>query len=304
MSRRRFRFFTNPRIFSFFAEPRLNLVQLFLILLVSLPSFSFTMFLLNRTTEQKAREYLLQKLAVARSEIQQLKAAAPRTTSASLKVSSETENQTPGVHMHDHGDVFRGPEDSVKVMQSGILKGLPMDVAKGIQEEYRVASMARATRYHEWDMRRRDHHKRDMALVDEELAHGAALISSSNEGSERTLTVLASYPPEHLEVVRTELLKTQSAENIEPIFRRISEIRATKSPEQLLETALSHQQNKETQAIEMQAWQLKFEQLNREREQLNREREQLMRTKPPSPNIDFNEFYTEWKERNNTKSSP
>lgn len=310
MNRRRRTRFTDTRIFSFFAEPCINRAQLLLTLLVILPCFSFAMFYLHRITERNAQEKLLQDLAVVRAENQQLKAAAPplnsqsRTTSASLKVSSEAENQTPGVHIHDHSDVFRGSEDSVEVIQSGALKGLPKDVAKEIYEEYRVAAMERATRYHEWDMRRRDHHKRDMALVDKELAHGDALISASNESSEQTLAFYAVMPPEQLETLRTELLKTQSAEVVEHFLRRVSELRATKSSEQLVEAAQSIQQNRETRVREMQAWQVKFEQLKREREQLKREREQLMRTKPLSPNIDLNEFYTEWKERHNTKSSP
>jgi len=309
MNRRRRTRFTDTRIFSFFAEPCINRAQLLLTLLVILPCFSFAMFYLNRITERKAQEKLLQDLAVVRAENRQLKAAAPplnsqsRTTSASLKVSSETETQTPAGHAHDHSDVSTS-DDTVEIVHTGPFKGLPLDVAKEIHKEYTAASLARAKRYDEWDQQWQAHRKRDRALVKKELAHGDALISASNESSEQTLAFYAVMPPEQLETLRTELLKTQSAEVVEHFLRRVSELRATKSSEQLVEAAQSIQQNRETRVREMQAWQVKFEQLKREREQLKREREQLMRTKPLSPNIDLNEFYTEWKKRNSTKPTP
>ena len=306
MSRRRYRFLTDPRIFSFFTEPCINRVQFFLTFIIVLPIFSFGMSFFQRGTEQEVHEKRMQALADARAEVRALKAAEakrnspPLSTPASMKIASETETPTPATRPPDDNGVAM-PDDTVEVMQSGPLKGVPLDVAKEIQEEYRVASMERATRYHEWDQRRRDHHKRDMALVEKELAHGDALLADSKERREHILAVYASMSPEQLETARKEALETQPAEFVELFFRHVSEFRTSKSPEQINQAAQGILRNKETLAIERQAWKAEREQLSREREQLNSERDEILRTKPPSPNIDFNEFYTEWKERNPTK---
>ncbi len=299
MSQRRYRFLTNPRIFSFFTEPCINRVQFFLTFIIVLPTFSIGMSFLHRANERDVHEKLMQDLADARAEIRALKAAATQrngtrlSSPASIKGSADMDTQTPAVHAPDHSDVFI-PADTVEVKPSGILKGLPLDVAKEIQEEYRVASMERATRYHEWNMRRRDHHKRDMALVEKELAHGDALLSDSKERREHLLAVYASMSPEQLEAARKEALKTQPVEVVDLFFTHVSEYSTSKSPGELKQESQDLQKNQEILAI---AWR----KLEAERKEIQREQEELERTEPPPPNLGLDEFYTEWKKRNRTK---
>lgn len=163
--RRRYRFFTDPRIFSYFTKKRMNLVEFF----VSFVIFStvFGIFVLNVDNKRdKAREATLEaRVEKARSEVQRLKAesnrnGSPRSASASLKGSSEMEIEPPAVHASDHSDVSIS-EDTVEVVHKGPLKGLPLDLAKEIHKEYTDASRARAKRYHEWDLRRKDYKERE-----------------------------------------------------------------------------------------------------------------------------------------------
>ena len=302
MNRRRRTRFTDTRIFSFFAEPCINRAQLLLTLLVILPCFSFAMFHLNRITERKAQEKLLQDLAVVRAENRQLKAAAPplnsqsRTTSASLKVSSETETQTPAGHAHDHSDVSTS-DDTVEIVHTGPFKGLPLDVAKEIHKEYTAASLARAKRYDEWDQRRRALKERDIALAKKELAHGDAVLADSKRHRENLLAAFALMSPEELEAARKEALKTQPAEEVDLFFRHVAEFGIAKSPEEINQEAQDIKKNRESLAIAKR-------ELVAEREQFTREWEELQHTKPLPPHIDLNEFYTEWKKRNSTKSTP
>jgi len=302
MNRRRRTRFTDTRIFSFFAEPCINRAQLLLTLLVILPCFSFAMFYLNRITERKAQEKLLQDLAVVRAENRQLKAAAPplnsqsRTTSASLKVSSETETQTPAGHAHDHSDVSTS-DDTVEVVQTGPLKGLPLDVAKEIHKEYTAASLARAKRYDEWDQRRRAHKERDIALAKRELAHGDAVLADSKRRRENLLATFALMSPEQLEAARKEALKTQPAEQVDSFFRQVAEFGPVKSAEEINQEAQDLAENHKALNLASRA-------LEAEREEITRAGEEIKRTKPLPPNLGLDEFYTEWKKRNTTKPTP
>ena len=224
-------------------------------------------------------------LADARAEIRRLKAGetkrdgTPRSTSASLKGSSETETQTPTVHAHDRSDVSTS-DDTVEIVQTGPLKGLPLDLAKEIHKEYTAASMARAKRYHEWDLRRKDHKERDIALDKKVLAHGDVLLAHSKQLGEMILAVFALMSPEQLEAARKEALKTQPAEDVDLFFTHVKEFGTAKSPEQIEQEKQALAENQEALAIE---WQ----ELEVEREQLDREREELNRTKPPLPNDFF-----------------
>lgn len=241
-------------------------------------------------------------LADARAEIRRLKAAETKrngtaqSTSASLKDSSETETQTPAVHAHDHSDVSIS-DDTVEIVQTGPFKGLPLDVAKEIHKEYTAASRERAKRYDEWDQRRRAHKERDIALDKKELAHGDAVLANSKKFGETYLASFALMSPEALETARKELLKTQPAEEVDSFFSKVKEFGTAKSPEEIKQEMQDFEKNRETLAITLR-------ELVAEREQLTREWEELQRTKPPSPNIDLNEFYTEWKKRNSPKPSP
>ncbi len=241
-------------------------------------------------------------LADARAEIRRLKAGetkrdgTPRSTSASLKGSSETETQTPTVHAHDRSDVSTS-DDTVEIVHTGPLKGLPLDLAKEIHKEYTEASRARAKRYDEWDQRRRAHKERDIALAKRELAHGDAVLADSKRRRENLLATFALMSPEALEAARKEALKTQPAEEVDRFFRRVAEFGPVKTPEQIEQDAQRLQENKEVLAR-------KLHELKVEREQLNRERDELQRTKPLPPNLGLDEFYTEWKKRNSTKPTP
>lgn len=241
-------------------------------------------------------------LADARAEIRRLKAAETKrdgtaqSTSASLKGSLETETQTPAVHAHDRSDVSTS-DDTVEVVQTGPFKGLPLDVAKEIHEEYTAASLARAKRYHEWDLRRRDHKERDIALDKKELAHGDAVLANSKKFGETYLAAFALMSPEALETARKELLKTQPAEEVDSFFTKVKAYGTSKSREQINQEVQDYEKTRETLAIAKR-------ELVAEREQLTREWEELQRTKPLPPHIDLNEFYTEWKKRNSTKPTP
>ncbi|MDE0399702.1 MAG: hypothetical protein OXL96_18065 [Candidatus Poribacteria bacterium] len=216
---RRYRFLTNPRLFSFFTEPRMNLVEFFVTFVVASTGLTF-LFLHYDSEQDRIRESTLEaRVEKARSEVQLLKAEAkrkgtPLSTPASLKGSSETETQTPAVHARNHSDVSMS-DDTVEVVQTGPLKGLPLDVAKEIHKEYTAASMARANRYHEWDLRRRDHKERDIALAKRELAHGDAVLADSKKRREHLYAIFALMSPEALEAARKDALKTQPAEEVD-----------------------------------------------------------------------------------------
>ncbi len=298
---RRCRFFTDPRIFNAFTERRLNLVDFFIIFAVAFGTSMFLFDYLNMSLYKDREAMLTQQLAEARAEVRRLKAAAakrngtPVSPPASIKGSSET-GPMPAAPASDD-TVAAISTERVEVVQSGPLKGVPLDVAKEIQEEYRIASIERATRYHEWDQRRRAHHKRDSALVRKELAHGEASHADSKKRREHILSVFSLMSPEQLEVARKEALKTQPVETVDLFFTHIEEFGAAKSVEELNQEAQALAETREALAI---AWRA----LEVEREQLNRERDEINRTKPASPDIDFEEFYTEWKERNRTKPAP
>ena len=299
---RRYRFFTNPRIFSFFTEPRMSLVQYFFTVVLTSSMLMAFFFYYDREMDSIREAALVARVEKAEAEVRHLKAAAakrngtPQSTPASLKVPSETETQTPAVQVPDDSDVSIS-DDTVEVVHTGPLKGLPLDLAKEIHKEYTAASLARAKRYHEWDLRRKDHKERDIALAKRELAHGDVLLANSKKLSEISLAVLALMSPEQLEAERKELLKTQPAEEVDRFFTKVKEFGTAKSPEEIKQTVQDFKKNRETLAITLR-------ELVAEREQLTREWEELQRTKPPSPNIDLNEFYTEWKKRNRTKPSP
>ena len=188
-------------------------------------------------------------------------------------------------------------DDTVEVVQTGPLKGLPLDVAKEIHKEYTAASRERAKRYHEWDLRWQAHRERDRALFDKEIAHGDAILADSKKQRENLYAFFALMSPEALEAERKEALKTQSAEDVDRFFKRVSEFGAAKTPEQIEQDAQSLQENREARALARRA-------LEAEREEITRERDELQRTKPLPPNLGLDEFYTEWKTRNRTKSAP
>ncbi|MDE0685255.1 MAG: hypothetical protein OXI63_20195 [Candidatus Poribacteria bacterium] len=294
------------RRFSFFTEPRINLVQFLLILLLT-TVVSFSAFFYLERKQDLAREKALvarmsQDLADAHAEIHRLKVGetkqdgTPRSTSASLKGTSETETQTPAVHAPDDSDVSTS-DDTVEIVHTGPFKGLPLDVAKEIHKEYTAASLARAKRYDEWDQRRRALKEKDIALAKKELAHGDAVLADSKRHRENLLAAFALMSPEELEAARKEALKTQPAEEVDLFFRHVAEYGTVKSPEEIEQTAQDLKKNRESLAIAKR-------ELVAEREQFTREWEELQRTKPLPPHIDLNEFYTEWKKRNSSKPSP
>ena len=294
------------RRFSFLTEPRINLVQFLLILLLTTVGSFSAFFYLERKQDLAREEALVarmsQDLADARAEIHRLKAGetkqdgTPRSTSASLKGTSETETQTPAVHAHDHSDVSIS-DDTVEIVQTGPLKGLPLDVAKEIHKEYTAASLARAKRYDEWDQRRRAYKEKDIALAKRELAHGDAVLADSKKHRENRLAFFALMSPEALEAARKEALKTLPAEQVDSFFGQVAAYSTAKSPEELNQEAQALAENKE-------ALDLAWRELVAEREQFTREWEELQRTKPLPPNLGLDEFYTEWKKRNSTKPTP
>ena len=188
-------------------------------------------------------------------------------------------------------------DDTVEIVQTGPLKGLPLDLAKEIHKEYTDASIARAKRYHEWDLRWQAHRKRDKVLFDKEIAQGDALLANSRKLGDMLLAVYASMSPEQLKEARKEELKTQPAEVVDSFFRKVAEYGTAKSPEEINQAAQDYEKTREALATERQA-------LKVEREQLNREEDELLRTKPLPPNLGLDEFYTEWKKRNSTKPTP
>ncbi|MCG9130202.1 hypothetical protein J5I95_00835 [Candidatus Poribacteria bacterium] len=250
----------------------------------------------KRERDKEARYQ--QRIDEARAEIRVLKAAAAKrngtaqSTTASLKVSSETDPQTPAVHAPDDSDVSIS-DDTVEIVHTGPLKGLPLDLAKEIHKEYTDASIARAKRYHEWDLRRRDYKEREEALFEKELAHGDALLANSKKFGETYLASFALMSPEALETARKELLKTQPAEEVDSFFTKVKAYGTSKSREQINQEVQDYKEPRETLA-----------ELKAEREQLQREEEELQRTKPLPPNLGLDEFYTEWKERNSSKPTP
>ena len=291
-------------LYRFLTEPSLQFshFQLFLLVVVTSGVSVFGILYLDSQYD-KAREATLEaRLAEARAEVRHLKAPAAKrngtaqSTPASLKVSSETETQTPDVHAPDDSDVSIS-DDTVDVVHTGPLKGLPLDLAKEIHKEYTDASIARAKHYHEWDLRRKDHKERDIALDKKVLAHGEALLANSKKFSETYLAAFARMSPEQLEAERKELLKTQPAEDVDRFFTKVKEFGTAKSPEQIEQDAQALAENQETLAIANR-------ELVAEREQLTREWEELQRTKPLPPNLGLDEFYTEWKKRNRTKPKP
>ena len=250
-----------------------------------------------REAQHRAREVRLREdLADARAEIRVLKEAETQRNGTAQSTPALLTEQTLDVHAHDH-NVDTMSDDTVEVVHTGPLKGLPVDVAKEIHKEYTAASVARARRYHEWDLRRKDHKERDNALAKKELANGDALLANSKKLSEITLAVLALMSPEELEAERKEALKTQPAEEVDSFLRKVEEYRTATSPEEINQAVQGYEKTKETLVI-------KREELLAEREQLNREWDELQRTKPLPPNLGLDEFYTEWKKRNRPNPSP
>ena len=295
-------------LYRFLTEPRLQFshFQLFLLVVVTSGVSVFGILYMDGKGDRAREERhsarvarLRQDLSEARAEVRHLKAPAAKrngtaqSTPASLKVASETETQTPDAHAHDDSDVSIS-DDTVEVVHTGPLKGLPLDLAKEIHKEYTAASLARAKRYHEWDLRRKDHKERDIALTKKELAHGDALLANSRKLGDMLLAVYARMSPEQLEEARKEELKTQPAEVVDSFFRRVAEYGTSKSPEQIEQAVQDFKKTRETLLIKRQEFVA-------EREQLNREWEELQRTEPLPPNLGLDEFYTEWKERNRTK---
>ena len=299
---RRYRFFTDPRIFSYFTEKKFNLVEFGISFIIF--SIIASISVLNIDEKQdKAREATLEAMVdEARSEVQRLKAektnrkGTPRSAAASRNVSSETETETPAVHAPGDSDVSTS-DDTVDIVQTGPLKGLPRDLARKIHKEYTAASFARADRYHEWDLRRKDYKEREEALFQKEMAHSDASIANSRKLAKISLAVYARMSPEELEAAREEALKTQPAEVIDSFLRQIKAYDGVKSPEEIEQAVQDINKTRETLATE---WQV----LVAEREQMKREEEELLRTKPPLPNLGLDEFYTEWKKRNSPKPSP
>lgn len=299
---RRYRFFTDPRIFSYFTEKKFNLVEFGISFIIF--SIISSIFVLNIDKKQdKAREATLEAMVdEARSEVQRLKAektnrnGTPRSAAASLKVSSETETETPAVQAPNDSDVSIS-DDTVKVVPRGPLKGLPVDLAKEIYKEYTAASVARADRYDEWDLRRKDYKEREEALFQKEMAHSDASTANSRKLAKISLAIYARMSPEELEAAREEALKTQPAEVIDSFLRQVKAYDGVTSPEEIEQAVQDINKTRETLATE---WQV----LVAEREQMKREEEELLRTKPPLPNLGLDEFYTEWKKRNSPKPSP
>ena len=298
---RRFRFLTNPRIFSFFTEPRMNLVEFFVTFVVASTGLTF-LFLHYDSEQDRIRESTLEaRVEKARSEVQLLKAEAKRkgtllSTPASLKVFSETETQTPAGHAPDD-NVDTVSDDTGEIVHTAPLKGLPLDVAKAIPKEYTDASIARAKRYHEWDQQWQAHRERDRALVKKELAHGDAVLANSKKFGETYLASFALMSPEALETARKELLKTQPAEEVDSFFTKVKAYGTSKSREQINQEVQDYEKTRETLAIAKR-------ELVAEREQIQREWEELQRTKHLTPYFGLDEFYTEWKKRNSTKPTP
>ena len=297
---RRYRFLTDPRLFSFFTEPRMNLVEFFVTFVVM--SVGLTLLFLHYDSKQdRIRESTLEaRVEKARSEVQRLKAEAkrkgtPQSTPASLKVSSETAPTAASPTPDGNGVTM--PGDTVEVVQTGPFKGLPLDVAKEIHKEYTAASLARAKRYDEWDQRRRAYKEKDIALAKRELAHVDAVLADSKKHRENRLAFFALMSPEALEAARKEALKTLPAEQVDSFFRSVAEFGISKSAEEV---------NQEAQALaeNHKALNLAGRELEAEREQFTREWEEIKRTKPLPPNLGLDEFYTEWKKRNSTKPSP
>ena len=250
-----------------------------------------------REAQHRAREVRLREdLADARAEIRVLKEAETQRNGTAQSTPALLTEQTLDVHAHDH-NVDTMSDDTVEVVHTGPLKGLPVDVAKEIHKEYTAASIARAKRYHEWDLRRKDHKERDIALAKRELAHGDAVLADSKKQRENLLAVFALMSPEQLEAAREEALKTQPAEEVDLFFRHVAEFGTAETPEQIEQDAQSLQENRVALA------QAKRE-LVAEREQIQREWQELQRTKPLPPNLGLDEFYTEWKKRNRPKPSP
>ena len=287
--------------YRFLTEPRISNIQFFVTILFAVTGVAFFVHYMESEQYSAREARLKQHLEDARTEVRHLRAGETkrnglvRSTPASLKVSSETA-PTAAESPPDHSDVSIS-DDTVEVVQSGPLKGLPLDVAKQIGEEYRIASMERATQYHEWDLRRKAHQAKEKALFEKEMAHKDAHLATSKKHGELILAVYARMSPEELEAAREEALKTQPAEVVDSFFKQVPAYGIVKSPEQIEQEAQDIEETQKTLAIERQ-------ELAAEREQIQREEEDLLRTKPPSPNIDLNEFYTEWKERNRSKPSP
>lgn len=245
----------------------------------------------------------MQRLADARAEVLSLKKAAEtnrnathRSNSVSLKTSTESETETPAALEPDHSDVSIS-DDTVEVVHTGPLKGLPLDLAKEIHKEYTAASIARAKRYHEWDLRMKDYKERESTLFEKELAHKDALIANSRKRAEIILAVYARMSPEQLKAAREEALKTQPVEVVNSFFAQVVASSTDKSPEEINQEVQDIEKTHETLGIEQQ-------ELVTEREQITREEKELQRTKPLPPNLGLDEFYTEWKKRNSPKPSP
>ena len=280
----------------------MNLVEISVMLFLYSAVFTFLVIHFVSKQDRTREAALVERMEKAEAEVQHLKEAETKrngtapSTPASLKVSSETETQTPAVHAHDDSDVSIF-DDTVEVVYTGPLKGLPLDLAKEIHKKYTDASIARANRYHEWDLRRRDHKERSITLAKRELAHGEAVLTDSKKRRENSLAFFSLMSPEQLEATRKEVLKTQSAEDVDLFFKHVAEYGTAKSSEQIEQEKQALAENQESLAIAQR-------QLEVEREQLDREWEELQRTKPLPPNLGLDEFYTEWKKRNRTKPTP
>ncbi|MYB95834.1 hypothetical protein F4054_00730 [Candidatus Poribacteria bacterium] len=280
----------------------MNLVEFSVIFFFSITAFNIFVLYLDSKNDQARVEALEARLAEARAEVRHLKSPAAKrngtaqSTPASLKVSSETETQTPAVHAPDDTDVSTS-DDTVEVVHTGPLKGLPLDVAKAIHEEYTAASIARAKRYDEWYQQWQAHRERDRTLVKKELARADAVLADSKKSRENSLAFFALMSPEELEAARKEALKTQTAEAVDLFFRQVAEFGPAKTLEQIEQDAQSLKENRVALAQTGRA-------LETEREEITLERDELQRTKPLPPNLGLDEFYTEWKKRNSTKPTP
>ena len=130
-------------LYRFLTEPRLQYshFQLFITVVVATGATAFFLHYMDGKNDSAREARLWQHIADARAEVQQLKAAAAKrngtaqSTPASLKVPSETETQTPAGQVPNDSDVAMSV-DTVEVVHTGPLKGLPLDLAKEIHKEY------------------------------------------------------------------------------------------------------------------------------------------------------------------------
>ena len=241
-------------------------------LAVLIPLVVLTLFLSDVYKDKRRREFdakRQQELAEITAEAQRRHLAAK-----SQRGESQTERtgQFPPVDRIKPSTTDMTPEppstekkQSVELMTSGPLKGMPVEDAKAFARQHLADSKA-------WHRRRDELERRRHKNIDQTIALALASSNGVDDKLSTMLSVFKLMSDEQLEGLRKELLKTKPAEEVNALFDDLVRS-STKTPEQITRDAKEILKSRE-------AYRAARRELQVESEQIQLEYAELERTKP------------------------